>query len=67
MPSKADAAKAFNKQLRATAMSLGGLGGSGVDHRYGFACECGCGGTVRLTLTEYEDQGGAWLAGHRQP
>jgi hypothetical protein len=67
MPPTADSAKAFNKQLCATAEALGGLGEAGADHRYGFACECGCGETVKLTLTEYSEQGGAWLDGHRSP
>lgn len=61
MPSTADAAKAFNKQLRATAEALGGLG---VDHRYGFVCECGCGETAKLSLAEYDEHGGALREGH---
>lgn len=61
MPSTADAAKAFNKQLRATAEALGGLG---VDHKYGFACECGCGETAKLSLAEYDEVGGALRDGH---
>jgi hypothetical protein len=68
MPPTADAAKAFNKQLRATAEALGGLRGTAAGHRYGFACECGCGATTRLTLEEYDEQDGAWFdEGHKPP
>lgn len=63
MPRSAEAARAFNRQLRVTAEALGGLRGD--DHRYGFVCECGCGETASLTLAGYDDQGGAWLEGHR--
>ena len=67
MPPPADAAKAFNKQLRATAEALARLKGFEEDHRYGFACECGCGGTARLTLTDYDRSRGGWIDGHQPP
>jgi hypothetical protein len=63
MPSDAERAKAFNNQLRVTAVAVAGASADG--HPYGFLCECGCGETVRLTLAEYDEQGGAWLDGHR--
>jgi hypothetical protein len=59
MPPTAEAARSFNKQLRATAEALGGS--TEDDHQYGFICECGCGQTAMLTLTEYDRQGGARL------
>ena len=31
----------------------------------GFFCECGCLGVAEATLAEYEEQGGAWIEGHR--
>ena len=63
MPQTAEAAKRFNRHLRETAATLGGPGSA--NHEYGFACECGCGETARLTLGEYDRQGGAWSAGHK--
>lgn len=63
MPQTAEAAKKFNRQLRETAATLGGQGAA--RHEYGFACECGCGGTARLTLGQYDHQGGAWSPGHK--
>jgi hypothetical protein len=63
MPRTAEAAKSFNQKLRATAAVL--VGEREADHTYGFACECGCGGTVPLTLGEYDRRGGAWLVGHK--
>lgn len=42
------------------------MGGASADgHEYGFLCECGCGETVMLVLADYDEQGGAWLEGHR--
>jgi hypothetical protein len=42
------------------------VGGASADgHEYGFLCECGCGETVMLVLADYDEQGGAWLEGHR--
>jgi hypothetical protein len=63
MPSNGQRAKAFNDQLCTTAVSIAGASADG--HPYGFLCECGCGETVRLTLAEHDEQGGAWLDGHR--
>jgi hypothetical protein len=64
VPPTADAAKKFNKQLWATAASLAAMVGA-HDYEYAFVCECGCEETVRLTLAEYDEEGGAWLEGHR--
>jgi hypothetical protein len=58
-----DRAKAFNEQLRVTAVAIGGASADG--HEYGFLCECGCGETVMLVLADYDLQGGAWLMGHK--
>ena len=63
MPHRSAAAKRFNDQLRVTAVAVGGASADG--HPYGFVCECGCGETVKLVLAEYDEQGGAWLAGHK--
>lgn len=63
MPPTAEAAKAYNKQLRQTAAVLAGHSGGG--HKYAFVCECGCQQDTMLTLREYDRQGGAWLAGHK--
>jgi hypothetical protein len=58
-----EAAKSFNSQLRVTVVAVGGASADGRE--YGFLCECGCGETVRLVLAEYDEQGGAWLDGHK--
>jgi hypothetical protein len=64
MPSTAEAARAFNQQIRQIAATLAGQAGSG--HEYArFVCECGCRQTVELMVSEYDRQGGAWLEGHR--
>jgi hypothetical protein len=64
MPSTAEAAKAFKRRLRQAAAMLAGQAGGG--HEYArFVCECGCEQTVQLTLREYDQQGGAWLEGHK--
>jgi hypothetical protein len=63
MRRSAEAAKSFNNQLRVTAVAVAGASADG--HPYGFLCECGCGETVMLTLAEYDEQGGAWLDGHK--
>jgi hypothetical protein len=55
--------KAFNAQLRRTAVAIGGESADG--HAYGFLCECGCGETVMLVLADYDLQGGAWRPGHK--
>jgi hypothetical protein len=34
------------------------------EHPVGFFCECGCLGTVPMTMTAYRVAGGAWLDGH---
>ena len=62
MPQTAEAAKAFNAQLRATAEVVGHS--FDQDHAYGFLCECGCEETAMRTLAEYDREGGAWLDGH---
>jgi hypothetical protein len=63
MPPTADAARAFNQQLRATALALAAQARG--DHKYAFLCECGCEQTVMATISEYDQHGGAWLTGHR--
>lgn len=54
-------ARALNMQIRRLAELLPG----GLEHVYGFTCECGCGETLRLSAAELDAQGGAWLHGHR--
>lgn len=61
--SDAERATSFNEQLRVTVVAVAGESADG--HEYGFLCECGCGETVWLVLARYDEQGGAWLAGHR--
>ena len=63
MPLTAEAATAFNRQLRTTAEALGTTATS--EHLFGFVCECGCDETVELTLTAYDQQDGAWREGHK--
>jgi hypothetical protein len=63
MPATADGAKAFNRQLGQTAAVLAGQAGGG--HEYAFVCECGCEQPVKLTLREYDREGGAWVEGHK--
>jgi hypothetical protein len=63
MSSAGERDKAFNEQLRVTAIAVGGASADG--HEYGFICECGCDETVMLVLADYDLQGGAWLEGHR--
>lgn len=63
MPTAAERATSFNRQLRVTAVAIGGASADGLP--YGFLCECGCGETVTLSLAENDLQGGAWLEGHR--
>ena len=53
-------AKALNQQIRRLADMLPG----GLDHLYGFSCECGCGKTFQLSAAEFDRQEGAWLNGH---
>lgn len=65
MPPTAESARAFNQQLRTTALALAAHARS--DHKYAFLCECGCEQTVKATLAEYDEKGGAWLEGHRRP
>jgi hypothetical protein len=62
MPPTAEAAKAFNRQLRQTVAVLAGHAGG--RHEYPFLCECGCEQTVKLSLPEYDRQGGACVEGH---
>ncbi len=47
-------------QIRRLADMLPG----GLEHIYGFSCECGCGETFRLSAAEFDQQEGAWLDGH---
>jgi hypothetical protein len=54
-------AKALNMQIRRLAEMLPG----GLEHLYGFSCECGCAETFQLSATEFDHQRGAWLEGHR--
>ena len=53
-------ARALNMQIRRLADMLPG----GLEHLYGFSCECGCGETLELSAAEFDHQGGAWLSGH---
>jgi hypothetical protein len=54
-------AKALNAQVRRVAEMLPG----GLEHEYGFTCECGCGEIVRLSAADLDPMGGAWVDGHR--
>jgi len=54
-------ARALNMQIRRLADMLPG----GLEHVYGFSCECGCGETCQGSAAEFDHQGGAWLDGHR--
>ena len=53
-------ARALNVQIRRIADMLPG----GLEHVYGFSCECGCGQTFQLSAADFDHQGGAWLDGH---
>jgi hypothetical protein len=53
-------ARALNVQIRRIAEMLPG----GLEHEYGFTCECGCGEIVRLSGTDLDPERGAWLDGH---
>jgi Family of unknown function (DUF6527) len=65
VPPTAEAAKAFNRQLRRIAALLAEQAGGG--HEYArFVCECGCKQTVELKVSEYDRQGGAWLEAHKE-
>jgi hypothetical protein len=35
-------------------------------YRIGLFCECGCMGLVASTRVQYEENGGAWLPGHKR-
>jgi hypothetical protein len=50
----------LNVQIRRIAEMLPG----GLEHEYGFTCECGCGEIVRLSGTDLDPERGAWLDGH---
>ena len=63
MPPTAGGAEAFNRQLRETAAVLAGHAGGG--YPYAFVCECGCDQVVKISLPEYDREGGAWLEGHK--
>jgi hypothetical protein len=54
-------ARALNMQIRRIADMLPG----GLEHEYGFSCECGCGGIARRPAAAFDSEGGAWLDGHR--
>ncbi len=54
-------ARALNVQIRRVAEMLPG----GLEHEYGFTCECGCGETVRLSAEDLDRKSGAWLDGHQ--
>jgi hypothetical protein len=54
-------ARALNMQIRRLADMLPG----GLEHVYGFSCECGCGETFQRSAAEFDHQGGAWLDGHK--
>jgi hypothetical protein len=56
-------ARALNVQIRRVAEMLPG----GLEHEYGFSCECGCGEIVRLCAADLERKSGAWLDGHQAP
>jgi hypothetical protein len=47
-------AKALNKPIRRLASMLPG----GLDHEYGFACECGCDEIVARSAADFERDGG---------
>jgi hypothetical protein len=53
-------ARRLNEQIVRVAGMLPG----GTEQEYGFACECGCGETVTLSLSKLVE-GGAWVAGHK--
>ena len=48
-------------QIRRLAEMLPG----GLEHVYGFSCECGCGETFQQSAAQFDHLGGAWLEGHR--
>ena len=54
--------KALNQQIRQLADRLPGA--RDESHKYGFACECGCGKIVALSAAEFDGNGGAWADGH---
>ena len=47
-------ARALNVQIRRVAEMLPG----GLEHEYGFTCECGCGETVRLSAEDLDRKSG---------
>jgi hypothetical protein len=53
-------ARALNMQIRRLADMLPG----GLEHVYGFSCECGCGGTLQLSAAEFDQRSSARLDGH---
>jgi hypothetical protein len=55
-------AKALNMQICRLAEMLPG----GLEHEYGFSCECGCGEIVSLSAANVSLKGGAWLKDHRE-
>jgi hypothetical protein len=54
-------ARALNMQIR----RLGGMLNGGLEHEYGFTCECGCGEIVQRSVLEFDREGGVWLVAHR--
>jgi hypothetical protein len=59
----ADIARQVNGHIREMAEALDSIVRD--ERPIGFFCECGCLETAEATLAEYEDQGGAWIEGHR--
>jgi hypothetical protein len=57
----ASAARSLNQQILRVADLLVG----GADHTYVFSCECGCGATVSLTPSQYDERD-CLAAGHRR-
>jgi hypothetical protein len=51
----------LNVQIRRVAEMLPG----GLEHEYGFSCECGCGEIVQLSAADLDRRSGAWLDGHQ--
>ena len=60
-PNNAQAARAANAQILATAESFDR--GEG-ERAIAFFCECGCRDIIPITLSRYKAMGGAWLPGH---
>ena len=62
-PEAADVATQVNTHIAEMAESLDSIV---KDERpIGFFCECGCLGSVEVTVAEFRAAGGAWIEGHR--